>query len=130
MNMKYFLEDSLNLNTKPDSNGAYIISLSNGKTITVQANVIHNGTEWDWKVDDQVFSNEVYALKYLQRLITEKLTGVRIIFHAKGTVPVICGVEGRACRAPGECNRALCSYCPVAEAFFAERDGVRLVYAV
>lgn len=125
--MKMFLE---NMDAKKDDSNAYIISLSNGKTITVQANVIHNGSTWDWKVDDQVFSNEGYALKYLQRLITEKLTGVRIIFHAKKAVPVICGVEGRACRAPGECNRALCFGCPVAEEFFAERDGVKLVYAV
>lgn len=125
--MKMFLE---NMDAKKDDSNAYIISLSNGKTITVQANVIHNGSTWDWKVDDQVFSNEGYALKYLQRLITEKLTGVRIVFHAKKAVPVICGVDGRACRAPGECNRALCFHCPVAEAFFAERDGVRLVYAV
>lgn len=125
--MKMFLE---NMDAKKDDSNAYIISLSNGKTITVQANVIHNGSTWDWKVDNQVFSNEVYALKYLQRLITEKLTGVRIIFHIKRAVPVICGVDGKACRAPGECNRALCLGCPVAEAFFAERDGVKLVYAV
>lgn len=37
---------------------------------------------------------------------------------------------GYACRFPGKCNSALCSDCPVAEAFFAERDGVELVYAI
>ena len=35
-----------------------------------------------------------------------------------------CGVEGRACRRQNACNSALCSHCPVAEEFFAKRDGI------
>ena len=63
----------------------------------------------------------------MAKLVAEKLTGKRILLHKKREKPDICGY---ACRFPGECNRALCSECPVAEAFFAERDGVGLVYAI
>ena len=82
-----------------------------------------------WKVDGQYFSNDASALSYLDRLIAEKLTGKRIIYHAKQSVPEICGAGGAACRAQGEYNHALCYDCPVAEAFFAQRDGVELIYA-
>ena len=75
-------------------------------------------------------SKEEYALQYLKTLVAEKLTGKRILFHKKYEVPAICGVNGAACRARGECNRALCDRCPVAEQFFADRDGVELIYAV
>lgn len=57
----------------------------------------------------------------------EKLTGKRIILHKKREKPDICGY---ACRCPGKYNSALCGDCPVAEAFFAECDGVELVYAI
>lgn len=67
------------------------------------------------------------ALNYLKKLVAEKLTGKRILLHKKREKPDICGY---ACRFPGKCNSALCSDCPVAEAFFAERDGVELVYAI
>lgn len=66
----------------------------------------------------------------LKRIVSEKLTGKRIILHAKGQVPEICGVDGRACRCPGKCNSGLCYQCPVADKFFADRDGVELIYAV
>lgn len=101
--------------------------LSNGKEIEVTERPVHNGNVWDWKVDSQVFDTDNYALNYLKKLVAEKLTGKRILLHKKREKPDICGY---ACRFPGECNRALCSDCPVAEAFFAERDGVELVYAI
>lgn len=88
---------------------------------------MYNGNVWDWKVDSQVFDTDNYALNYLKKLVAEKLTGKRILLRKKREKPDICGY---ACRFPGECNRALCSECPVAEAFFAERDGVGLVYAI
>lgn len=78
----------------------YIIHLSNGKEIEVTEHPVHNGN---------------------------MLTGKRILLHKKREKPDICGY---ACRFPGKCNSALCSDCPVAEAFFAERDGVELVYAI
>ena len=108
----------------------WIIHLSNGKTIAVEKEPEYNGQTWEWMIDGQVFSKDEYALDYLKRLVAEKLTGKRIIFHQKRKVPEICGIEGRACRHPSECNTMLCSNCPVAEKFFADRDGVELVYAV
>lgn len=128
--MKYLLDDSLMLNTQQEADGLYHVTLSNGEHLIVGCNVLYNGQRWPWMVDGQIFSQETYAINYLRQRITEKLTGIRVVYHAKRNAPEICGVEGRACRAPGECNRALCSYCPVAEAFFAERDGVKLVYAI
>lgn len=128
--LMFYVTDHLHLNAEKVDETSHIIHLSNGKTISVQQNVVHNGRIWEWKIGDQLFSKEEYALKYLQRLITEKLTGVRIIFHAKRAAPVICGVDGRACRCPGKCNTNLCMDCPVAEKFFADRDGVELIYAV
>lgn len=103
------------------------IHLSNGKEIEVTEHPVHNGNMWDWKIDSQVFDTDDYALNYLKKLVAEKLTGKRILLHKKREKPDICGY---ACRFPGKCNSALCSDCPVAEAFFAERDGVELVYAI
>lgn len=108
----------------------FVIRLSNGKRIAVEKEPEHNGEIWAWKVDGQYFDADRYALDYLKRLVTEKLTGKRILFHAKQPVPDICGVDGTGCRAKGECNTVLCSDCPVAEKFFADRDGVELVYAI
>lgn len=108
----------------------WTIKLSNGKTIEVKKNPTHDGKIWGWKVDTQIFSQDETALRYLKKLITEKLTGKRIIFHERYSVPTICGVNGAACRAPGQCNTALCLGCPVAEQFFADRDGVELIYAI
>lgn len=125
--MKELLEELKAIHT---SDGVYSIPLSNGKEIKIIEHPILNGSEWDWKVDSQYFSVDKFACKYLKRLISEELTGKRIIYRAKGTCPDICGTDGSACRAPGECNRALCDRCPVAEAFFAERDGAELIYAV
>ena len=122
--------DSLFLNAEALDEKRWIIHLSNGKTIAVEKEPEYNGQTWEWRIDGQVFGKDGYALDYLKRLVAEKLTGKRIILHQKRKVPEICGIEGRACRHPGECNTMLCSDCPVAEKFFADRDGVELVYAV
>lgn len=125
-----YVSDSLFLNAEALDEKRWIIHLSNGKTIAVEKEPEYNGQTWEWRIDGQVFGKDGYALDYLKRLVAEKLTGNRIILHQKRKVPEICGIEGRACRHPGECNTMLCSDCPVAEKFFADRDGVELVYAV
>lgn len=128
--MEMYVSDSLCLDAEKISDKVYIIHLSNGKEIRVEKEPEHNGSTWEWRVDSQVFSRDDYALSYLKRVVMEKLTGKRIILHAKKEVPNICGVEGRACRTKGKCNTALCSFCPVAEKFEADQDGVELIYAV
>lgn len=125
--MEMYLQDLNATEIEPD---IYEILLSNGEKISVSRNVKHNGTIWEWKVNDQLFSKEQYALNYLKRVISEKLTGYRVLYHSKQKVPEICGVNGAACRRPGKCNSALCITCPVAEKFFADKDGVTLVYAI
>ena len=128
--MKMYVADSTYFNAEQINEKIFIIHLSNGKEIRVEKEPEHNGSIWGWKVDNQVFDREDYALSYLKKLVAEKLTGKRIIHHRKMEVPVICGVNGAACRSPGKCNLALCWGCPVAEKYFADRDGVELVYAV
>ena len=108
----------------------FVIHLSNGADIPVEKDLEYNGSIWGWKIGNQIFSDEKSGRRYLERLVAENLTSKRIVLHAKGDVPEICGVNGAACRAPGECNRALCSRCPLAEKFFADRDGVELIYVV
>ena len=87
-----------------------------------------NGTVFPWKEKTQFFDHDCWAKKYLLRLIDEKKTGIRKIYHKRRIPPEICGFEGRACRSPGKCNTMLCTDCPIAEDFFAERDGVVLQY--
>ena len=129
--MKMYVTDSLYLNAEQVGDNKYIIHLTNGEEIRVtELPKDDRGSIWLWKINSQYFDKDEYALNYLKKLISEKLTGYRIILHAKKEAPVICGTDGRACRCPGKCNTALCSDCPVAEAFFAERDGVKLIYAV
>lgn len=108
----------------------YLIHLSNGKEIEVESRPMYDWKPWAWRVGTQIFDNEAYAVGYLKQLIAEKVTGKRIILHAKQDVPEICGVNGAACRCPGKCNSMICTACPVAEKFFADRDGVELVYAI
>lgn len=122
--------DSTGLNATTVGENKWDINLSNGKTIHVEANVSHNGTCWPWLIDSQYFGNAAYAYKYLRQIIAEKLTGIRVLFRAKGTVPDICGVGGAGCRAKGKCNTGLCNSCPIADRFFADRDGVDIVYAI
>lgn len=128
--MEMYVTDSLFYNAERRAEDLYVINLSNGRCIFIEKNPFHNGEYWAWRVDDQIFSNDEHALEYLRKLVAEKLTGIRVINHRRYDVPDICGVDGRRCRAKNECNRALCDYCPVAEEFFAKRDGVKLVYAV
>ncbi len=128
--MKTYVTNRTYLNAEQIADKEYIIHLSNGKKIEIVEAPEYNGGTWLWKVEDQYFGKDEYALNYLKRLINEKLTGIRIIYHKKWDVPEICGIDGRACRCPGKCNTMLCEGCPVAEAFFAERDGVKLIYAV
>lgn len=96
--------------------------------ITVIRDPFYRDTEFRWKVDKQYFTKEKWAIKYLETLMQERNTGVRLINHPRQKVPDICGVNGAACRSPGKCDTALCRDCPVAEEFFAKRDGVTLKY--
>ena len=128
MSMKVLL-DEIYLNAEKITDDTYVIHLSNGKEITVIEHPTYSGNEWSWQIDTQVFDKDQYAEQYFRGLITEKLTGIRIIYHAKREAPNICGF-GQACRSKEKCNTALCHRCPVAEKFFANRDGVQLIYAV
>jgi len=113
---------------KQVSENKFYITLSNGIKIDIVKNPEYNGSIWLWQIDKQVFSKDSYAEQYLKKLIAEKLTGNRIIYHKKMEAPDICGIDGSACRHPKECNTAICSQCPIAEKFFAERDNVNLIY--
>jgi len=108
----------------------YRVDLSNGKKINIVKDPEYNGSIWGWKIDTQIFSKDEYAKGYLKTLISEKLTGIRIIYHEEKQTPDICGVNGSACRNPNKCNTILCTHCPVAERHFAKLDGVQLVYAI
>ena len=101
------------------------------RLISVASDVLYHAegeeastSRWKWLVDGQYFDRDKFAAKYLLRRIEEIRTGIRTFDHEKQAVPDICGVDGRACRRPNACNSALCSHCPVAEAFFAKRDGI------
>ena len=124
------LAEVLDVPVRETKDNHYYVALSNGTRIDIIKDPEHNGSVWAWKVDTQVFSKDEYATKYLKTLITEKLTGIRIIYHEEKQAPDICGVNGSACRNPGKCNTMLCTHCPVAEKHFAELDGVKLVYAI
>lgn len=106
-----------------DANATRLISVASD--VLYHAEGEEAGTSrWKWLVDGQYFDSDRFAAKYLLRRIEEIRTGIRTFDHEKQAVPDICGVEGRACRHPNTCDSALCSHCPVAEEFFAKRDGV------
>lgn len=108
---------------KDDANATRLISVASD--VLYHAEGEEAGTSrWKWLVDGQYFDSDRFAAKYLLRRIEEIRTGVRTFDHEKQAVPDICGVEGRACRHPNACNSALCSHCPVAEEFFAKKDGI------
>ena len=108
---------------KGDPNATRLISVASD--VLYHAEGGEAGTSrWKWLVDGQYFDSDKFAAKYLLRRIEEIRTGIRTFDHEKQAVPDICGVEGRACRHPNACNSALCSHCPVAEEFFAKRDGI------
>lgn len=104
------------------------VRLINGKSIRIERQAKYGNDIYYCKIDSQYFTSFHPARTYLHQLILEKISCYRMIYHRKQTVPEICGVNGSACRAKGECNRALCTNCPVAEEFFAEKDGVKLMY--
>jgi len=105
------------------------IMLASGRTIQIQKDKTYNDIIWALGIDGQVFDRKSWADQYLWLSACEKLTGKRVIFQEKKSAPEICG-QGRACRRPNACNSLLCSACPVAEAFFAARDRLELIYAV
>lgn len=119
----------LGMDAYQTSDKTHEIRLVNGKIITVEEEPEYNGSLWEYSVDGQYFSEFGHACDYLHRLIAEKISGVRYIYHQERAIPNICGNES-CCRHKNKCNTMLCSDCPVAEKFFAERDGVTLVYAV
>lgn len=119
--------DAITASLLPD--GRRVLNLANGKHIEVCSVPDGKHPGFDFRVDSQYFSRKDYANIYLTRLIYEKLTGKRIITHAKREVPQICGINGAACRNKA-CTSALCYRCPIAEGHFAQMDGVELVYAV
>lgn len=84
-----------------------------------------SNTVWAWKIDTQFFENNEWAVRYLMQRIQEKTTGIRYIKHKKGTVPSICQ---HICRHPEQCNTLLCSGCPIAEVFWAKREGINMLY--
>lgn len=108
---------------KGDPNATRLVSVASD--VLYHAEGEETGTSrWKWLVDGQYFDSDKFAAKYLLRRIEEIRTGIRTFDHEKQAVPDICGVEGRACRHPNACNSALCSHCPVAEEFFAKKDGI------
>lgn len=137
----------LGVQAKQTGENTYLVRLVNGKTFTVITDAEHHDkdsygndrvTTWEFKVDTQYFSNFDYAYKYIHELITEKLTGNRIIYHARKEVPCICGGEeflkehendSWGCHAQKDNTFSNnCSYCPIAEEIQAKRDGVTLIY--
>lgn len=141
--------DVLSVPAKQIDEKAFYVALSNGKTIDVLQDVEYKYTDsygnekcsnWKWKIDGQYFDKDEYATKYLKKIISEKLTGNRIIYHARHEVPDICGCEeflkehandSWGCHAQRDGRFSnLCSSCPIAEEIEANRDGVNLVYAI
>lgn len=123
----------LNMDAYKTAENTYIIRLTNGKEITVQTNVYHCGVENCYKVEDALFSQATDAVNYLRELIQEKLSGIRYIYHRKVNPPELCK-NGVVCSSSRD-NWTLpafsaCYSCPITEEHFAERDGVKVVYAV
>lgn len=111
------------------SENTFEIRLKNGSVITVETNAETCKGKYEYKINGCTFNNLFYARDFLHTLICEKISGIRYIYHRKGEAPDICGY-GKACRSEGKCNTALCTDCPVAEQFFADRDSVKLEYVV
>ena len=85
--VEMYVSDSLYLNAEVLDEKHWMIHLSNGAEIPVEKDPEHYGSRWGWKIGNQIFSDDKTALWYLERLVTEKLTGKRIVLHAKGEVP-------------------------------------------
>lgn len=127
MSLLYFVAEQLN--AEKINEKTFVIHLSNGKTISVERD---DERAFPWMIDDQFFSHEELAENYLRKVISEKITGKRVLMYAKGKIPEIeiCGVNGTVCRAPGKCDTAICYRCPIADEFFAKRDSVELIHAI
>lgn len=139
----------LGISAEQVNENTFIISLINGKKIEVIKDAEHKSkdstgnvttTTWAYKIDSQYFDKFEHAYSYIRILITEKLTGNRIIYHEQGKIPALCGCkkyltkhahDGKGCQAQ-RTNQfsALCSDCPIAEQLQAEQNGVKLVYAI
>lgn len=110
------------------SKNIFEVRMINGKVITVERKPKLKGKRWEYRVDTQYFCQYSYAQSYIRELIHEKLTGIRYIYHTKRKAPDICG-NGKACRSE-ECDRMLCTDCPVAEEFHAKHDNVSIEYVI
>lgn len=120
--------------TTDDGGKTVKIRIASGHVITVEtvAEYPGTGTIWPYKVNDQYFSNADFAGAYLKRIITEYVTGCRVIMHRQ-YVPALCGgsVENAArggCRC-SDMQRAICMDCAYREKMIAAHDGLRLAYA-
>ena len=81
--IEMYVTDSAYLNAEQTSENTWTIHLSNGEDIPIEKTPVHNGSVWSWRIGTSIFGNSHYAYKYLCTLVTEKLTGRRIIHHAK-----------------------------------------------
>ena len=125
--MFMFLDD---ISAEFENNNECRVRLSNGlNDIIVKTNVAVDGTTFKWHIDGQGFDDSYSAKEYLEQLIFEKVSGVRVILHKRLSIPEICGKDGIECRAPN-CDEPFCVNCPLAEEFFAKRDKVILKYAI
>lgn len=128
--MEYILES---MGAERISDDLYVFHLTNGRMLEAKR-LSHDDGDYDlWEIGNTPLADlgdDHILRKFIERRLMEQYTGQRILPRKKGKVPEICGIEGRACRAKGECNRALCMWCPVADKFFADRDGLELVYAI
>lgn len=74
--VEMYVSDSLYLNAEVLDEKHWMIHLSNGAEIPVEKDPEHYGSRWGWKIGNQIFSDDKTALWYLERLVTEKLTGM------------------------------------------------------
>lgn len=86
------------------------------------------GKKWGWQIDDQCFYDNDFATLWLIKFICEYNTGVRVLDHQKGKIPVVCEPAIRNCAHLNECNSSLCQGCPISESYLAIRDGFELKY--
>lgn len=105
-----------------------VVTLSNGKTITVIKEP-EDGT-WAWSVDGRLFSHDRWAEEYLKQVVYEKVIGLRVMMRPQHDVPHICGGNCAGYRNDNANNENPCGLCPIRDNAEAERDGVKLIYAV
>ncbi len=107
-----------------------VVTLSNGKTITIVKEP--EGGLWPWSVDGRLFSYDRWAEEYLKQVVYEKVTGLRVMMRPRYEVPHICGgnCAGYRNENGNDENDSPCGLCPIRDNAEAERDGVKLIYAV